>query len=125
MKDEKTQTELMGAIDDLLVTDSGKYAPLDFKTRGHPVKENTHKYSQNQMDIYSFLLEKNGMPSAGFAILLFYHPKCVTSSCNVEFHAEPIKVATSTQKGEEIFSNAAECLVGQEPEKNSGCEWCG
>ena len=125
-KDEQTGISLMGAIDDLLVTDSGHYAPLDFKTRGEPRKEDTHEWSQHQMDIYSLLLEKNGMQPAGFAILLFYHPKCVTKSCHVEFTAEPFKIKTSTEKGEEVFRKAVECVLGkEEPERGRECEFCG
>ena len=123
--DEDSGIILMGALDDLFVTKEGLYAPLDFKTRGYPLKPDTHEYYQNQMDIYSFLLEKNGMPSAGFAILLFYHPKCVDSRHNIEFHAEPIKIKTSIQNGERIFMKAIECLSGEEPEKSGECAWCG
>jgi len=122
--DSKSGVILMGAIDNLLITHERKYAPLDYKTRGYPLKDDTHEHYQHQMDIYSFLLEKNGMPSAGFAILLFYHPLRITSSCNVEFHAEPVQVRTSTETGEKLFIEAVKCLLGQEPEANRKCEWC-
>jgi hypothetical protein len=122
--DEQAGITLMGALDDLFVTPEGLYAPLDFKTRGYPLKQNTHEYYQHQMDIYSFLLEKNSLPPAGFAILLFYHPKQVTSTCRVEFHAEPVKIKTSSRQGEKIFYKALECLQGEEPGKGSECAWC-
>ncbi|MBL7206809.1 MAG: hypothetical protein ISS36_04385, partial [Candidatus Aenigmarchaeota archaeon] len=90
--DPKTGIILMGALDDLFVTSERKYAPLDFKTRGYPRKEDTHEHYQHQMDIYSFLLEKNGMEPADFAILIFYHPIDVDKSHNVIFDPDPIKV---------------------------------
>lgn len=120
--DPSSKIILMGALDDLFVTDSGLYAPLDFKTRGYPLKEDTHEHYQHQMDIYSFLLEKNGMKSAGYAILLFYHPKKVNENHNIEFYVEPIKVKTSIANGERIFMNAVKCLSGNEPNKK--CDWC-
>jgi len=114
----------MGALDDLFVTDKGLYAPLDFKTRGYPLKEDTHEHYQHQMDIYSFLLEKNGLKSSGYAILLFYHPKKVNENHNVEFYVDPIKIKTSIENGEKIFREALECLIGEQPESSKGCGFC-
>ena len=84
-----------GALDDLFQTPENLYVPVDFKTRGYPIKEDTPKSYQLQMDCYSLLLEKNSLPPAGFAILLFYHPLKVNASHNVEFHAQPVKIKTS------------------------------
>ncbi|MBL7206477.1 MAG: PD-(D/E)XK nuclease family protein [Candidatus Aenigmarchaeota archaeon] len=120
--DPKTGILLMGALDDLFVTKDGKYAPLDFKTRGYPRKEDTHEYYQHQMDIYSFLLEKNGMESADFAILIFYHPLSVNEDHHVVFNPDPIKVLVDRVRGEKIFLDAAKCLLGGEPKGK--CEWC-
>ena len=120
--DPKTGFGLMGALDDLFVTEEGLYAPLDFKTRGFPRKEDTHEYYQHQMDIYSFLLEKNGMKPAGFAILIFYHPISVNEKHDVCFDPDPVRVHTNPEKGEELFQKAVACLVGEEPKHT--CEWC-
>ncbi len=122
-KDETGMT-LMGAIDDLFVTKDGKYAPLDFKTRGSPRKENTHEYSQHQMDLYSFLLEKNGMQPAKFAILIFYHPMGVNEKHDVVFDPDPFKIPVSPARGERIFRDAVKCLLGDMPESGEGCEFC-
>jgi hypothetical protein len=120
--DPKTGFGLMGALDDLFVTEEGLYTPLDFKTRGFPRKEDTHEYYQHQMDIYSFLLEKNGMKPAGFAILIFYHPTSVNEKHDVCFDPDPVKVKTDPEKGEELFRKAVACLMGEEPKHE--CEWC-
>jgi hypothetical protein len=120
--DPKTGFGLMGALDDLFVTEEGLYAPLDFKTRGYPCKDDTHEHYQHQMDIYSFLLEKNGMKPAGFAILIFYHPTSVNEKHDVVFDPNPVKVHTNPEKGEELFRKAVGCLVGEEPKHE--CEWC-
>ncbi len=117
---------LMGALDDLFVTQEGRHAPLDFKTRGYPRKPDTHEHYQHQMDIYSFLLERNGMIPADFAILIFYHPIRVNEKHNVEFHPDAIKVKVNRTRGERLFMDAVECLMlEEEPEASEGCEWCG
>ncbi len=116
---------LMGALDDLFVTSDGLYAPLDFKTRGFPLKPDTHEHYQNQMDIYSFLLEKNGMKSAGFAILIFYHPKRVDENCNVDFQPDPIRIKTSAAAGKGLFLSVVECLTQKrEPKASKDCPFC-
>jgi hypothetical protein len=70
-RDPSSGVTLMGALDDLFVTQEGLYAPLDFKTRGYPRKPDTHEHYQHQMDLYSFLLEKKspwtGQGARGFS----------------------------------------------------------
>jgi hypothetical protein len=122
--DEETGVTLMGAIDDLFVTSEGRYAPLDFKTRGFPRKENTHEFYQRQMDLYSFLLEKNSLPPADFAILVFYHPLGVDEKHNVIFDPDPVKVPVDRKRGERIFLDAVKCLLGERPEPSRDCEFC-
>lgn len=122
--DEETGITLMGAIDDLFVTKEGLHAPLDFKTRGYPKKDHTHEYYQQQMDIYSLLLEKNGLKPADFAILIFYHPVVVNERCQVEFNPDAVKVSVDRKCGEQIFRNAIKCLLGEEPQPSKECPFC-
>lgn len=124
-RDENTGAVLMGALDDLFVTSDGKYAPLDFKTRGSPRKNDTHSYYQHQMDIYSFLLEKNSLPPADFAILVFYHPTGVDERHNVIFDPDPVKVPVDRKHGEKLFLEAVACLLGAEPKPSRDCGFCG
>jgi hypothetical protein len=126
--DPRSGFGLMGALDDLFVTAEGLYAPLDFKTRGSPRRDNTHSYYQHQMDLYSLLLERNGLPTAGFAVLIFYHPVSVSTANgrhDVLFEPDPVKLPTSIERGEAAFRRAVECLLESEPGPSSGCEWCG
>ena len=71
--DKKSGILLRGAIDNLLITGK-KLIVLDYKTRGYPLKEDTHKHYQTQMDIYNFLLRKNNYETEDFTYLLFYYP---------------------------------------------------
>ena len=122
--DEKTGITLMGALDDLFVTGDGKYAPLDFKTRGYPRKEDTHEHYQHQMDIYSYLLEKNSLTPADFAILIFYHPVGVDENHNVVFDPDPVRVSVDRERGGKIFLDAVKCLLGEKPEPGKDCPFC-
>lgn len=121
-QDPKTGIILMGAVDDIFVTSDGKHAPLDFKTRGYPRKENTHKTYQHQMDIYSFLLEKNNLKPADFAVLIFYHPVEVDETHGVIFEPDLVKVPVSRERGKKMFIDAIGCILGEEPKGK--CAWC-
>jgi CRISPR/Cas system-associated exonuclease Cas4 (RecB family) len=123
-KDDGTGAILMGALDDLFVTSDGKYAPLDFKTRGFPRKDEIHSSYQRQMDIYSFLLEKNSLPPADFAILVFYHPTGVDERHNVIFYPDPVKVPVDRRRGEKAFLAAVSCVLGEEPDSGQECGFC-
>ena len=66
---EESDILLHGAIDNILVNDR-KLIVLDYKTRGYPLKEDTHKHYQTQMDLYNFLLRKNNYETEGYSFLL-------------------------------------------------------
>ena len=119
--DPKSGILLHGAIDNLLVKD-GKLVVLDYKTRGYPLKEDTHKHYQAQMDLYNFLLRKNGYKTEEFTYLLFYFPKEVKETGEVIFDTELVKIKTSALNGEKIFNKAIMLIQGDCPEKS--CEWC-
>ena len=81
---------------------------LDYKTRGFPLKEDTKDHYQNQLDIYNFLLRKNGYETEDFAYLLFYHPDKVTEKGDVIFHTDLIKMKIDIKNAEKIFKEASE-----------------
>jgi len=120
----KGEFTLMGALDELLLTSEGKYAPVDYKTRGYPLKEDTHEHYQDQMSIYSFLLEKNEMPTTGYAVLLFYHPLKVNREHHVEFQADPIKIKTDAKAALRLFDSASKILENDEPKPSKDCGFC-
>ncbi|MFC1789638.1 PD-(D/E)XK nuclease family protein [Patescibacteria group bacterium] len=69
--DEKLDATLFGAVDDILEFTGGKLAPLDYKSTGSKVA-NVYDRFQLQMDVYTFLLEKNGYPTVKKGCLAFY-----------------------------------------------------
>ncbi len=123
-EDEESGMVLRGAVDDMFVTEDGYFIPIDFKTRGFKLKENSHEYYQHQMDIYCFLLEKNGMKAGNFACLLFYYPTSTEGSGKFSFEIEMVKMDTNKENGERLFRDAVKLLFGPIPEANPNCEWC-
>ena len=114
---------LRGAVDNILVK-GNKLIVLDYKTRGYPLKEDTADYAQDQLDIYNFLLRKNGYETEDYAYLLFYHPNCVHENGNVDFHAELIKMKISIKNAESILNNAITLLKDDMPKSDKDCGFC-
>jgi len=69
--DVELDATLFGAVDDILEFQDGKLAPLDYKSTGSNVATVYDRF-QLQMDVYSFLLEKNGYKTIKKGYLAFY-----------------------------------------------------
>ena len=121
-KDEE-ENLYRGAIDNILVKGK-KLIVMDYKTRGYPLKEDTHKHYQNQMDIYNFLLRKNDYETEDYAYLLFYHPDKVTKKGDVVFNVDIVKMKISIKNAKNIFKNALKTLKGEIPKAKEDCEYC-
>jgi hypothetical protein len=124
-QDEKGNI-LRGAVDNILVRNN-KLIVIDYKTRGYPVKEDTPKYYQKQLDIYNFLLRKNGYKTEDYGFLLFYIPKEVMRTGEVVFDTTLVKVKTNIENAIKIWKKALEILNSPCPKQNQGdeeCVWC-
>ncbi len=123
-EDKKLGAILRGAVDEVLV-DGKKLIVLDFKTRGFPVKEDTHESYQEQLNIYTYLLEKNGHEAEHYAYLLFYYPNKVNHDGSVMFDTKLIKMNTHPEAAEKLFRKAVKVLQSNEPPKEADdCEHC-
>lgn len=123
-EDKKNKAVLFGALDDCL-QDGGFYIPLDYKTRGFPVKEgDSEKYYQTQLDTYSLLLHENGYKVKDFAYLIYYYPEEVRKNGVVKFNIKTVKVATDLKRAKKTFVDAVKLLRGPEPKKHSECDYC-
>jgi len=118
---DKEGNMLHGAIDNLL-TKGKKLIILDFKTRGFPLKEDTHEHYKDQLNIYNFLLRKNNYETEDYGFLLFYVPKEVLPKGEVIFDTELIKIKIDVKNAESLFKNAIKLLNNECPKKT--CEWC-
>ncbi len=122
--DKESGILLRGAIDNLLVKGK-KFIVLDYKTRGFPLKENSHEHYQSQLDIYNLLLRKNNYETEDFSFLLFYYPKEVLETGEVIFDTKLMEIKTYPKNGEKIFNKAIEILSLQEPPQPSkNCNFC-
>lgn len=112
-----------GAIDDLLVAPDGKFIPFDFKTRGYPNKEDTHEHYRYQLDLYSLLFEKNGMPVAEHGYLLFFWPESYSLGM-ANFKTDLVRMDISPSRGISILEKAHKIVIGPKPEFHKECEYC-
>lgn len=112
-----------GAIDNILQKGK-KLIVLDYKTRGFPLKEDTAAHYQDQMDIYNFLIRKNGYETEDYAYLLFYHPNKVNEKGDVLFHTDLVKMKIDMHNAEKIFKNAVDILEGEMPSCFEECGFC-
>ena len=112
---------LHGAVDNLLINGK-KIIVLDYKTRGYPCKDDTHEHYQLQLDVYNFLLRKNGYETEDYAFLLFYHPKEVLENGNIVFNTDLKKMKVDIKKAEEMFNKAINLLNDECPKES--CKWC-
>jgi len=114
---------LHGGVDNILVNKlNNKLIVLDYKTRGFPLKEDTHEHYQNQLNIYSWLLEALGFKTENFAYLLFYYPKEVLETGEVIFDTVLKKMTIDSKAAERLWAEALELLNGECPYEH--CDWC-
>ena len=122
-EDPFLKARLKGLLDDCVVK-NGIYAALDYKTKGFTPKEDAHKWNQDQLDIYSLLLEANGYRAADHGYLIFYHPVRVREAGMVQFGITPRRVSTDRHSALRLFEEAVSLIRGAEPASRPECEYC-
>jgi len=122
-KDEDNDVLLHGAVDNLLSKDN-KLIVIDYKTRGFALKEDTAHHYQDQLDIYNFLLRKNGYETEDFAYLLFYLPEKVLESGEFIFKNELVKMKIDIKHAEFLLDRAINIIKGEMPEASKDCKYC-
>ena len=96
---------MKGAVDNILVKGK-KLIVLDYKTRGYPLKEDTAAHYQKRLDIYCYLLQKNGYDVEDFGFLLFYVPSEVLEGGEVVFDTTLVKMKTDVGRAERLWKKA-------------------
>lgn len=124
--DPKTGCRLWGKLDDCVILDDGRVAPLDHKTRASaPDDESyTQLYYLFQMDVYTLLLERNGHKTNRRAYVVYYHPEEGVLHKGVPFGVTVHDVATDPQRAYDVFAAGAACLSGPVPASGPKCEYC-
>lgn len=121
--DEANDAKLGGYLDECLEIEDNLYAALDHKTRGS-VPESVHEAYQFQMDVYTFLLEKNQLPTRKKAYLVYYIPKEMRAQGEFQFETFVKEIATDPGRAEEVFRRALALLRGPMPAPGNECEFC-
>ena len=124
VKDKKGNI-LHGAVDNILIRGK-KLVVLDYKTRGYPLKEDTHEHYRNQINIYNFLLRENGFLTENFGFLLFYYPNRVLEGGEVVFDTKLVKMKVDIYGAKKTWAKALKILNGKCPGKHREkiCAWC-
>lgn len=115
---------LRGAVDNILQK-NGKLIVLDYKTRGFALKKDTAHHYQDQLDIYNFLLRKNGYKTENYAYLLFFIPENILETGEFIFQTELVKMKINVKHAERLFNKAIKVVKGEMPDSNKECGWCG
>jgi len=117
--DSKLDATLFGAPDDILEFSEGKLAPLDYKSTGSKVPTIYDRF-QLQMDIYTFLLEKNGYQTIRKGCLAFYIvDKENGFDGKLPFRKEIHIIDTDPSYVPKIFEEAVNFLRGPMPKEHS------
>lgn len=118
------EVELMGALDECLVDHAGFHYPLDYKTRGYAPKADTHAYYQDQMNLYTLLLEGNGLKTKRLAYLLYYHPVEVKEHGLIRFDISVQDIPTDPEAAERLVRDAVAVLKSPAPASPDSCGFC-
>ena len=121
--DQENNIILRGAVDNILEKDN-KLIVLDYKTRGFALKEDTAHHYQDQLNIYNFLLRKNGFETEDYSYLLFYVPEKILESGVFIFKTELVKMKINIEHAELLFKKALLVLNKEVPQPSSNCKFC-
>ncbi|MCD6459425.1 PD-(D/E)XK nuclease family protein [bacterium] len=122
-----------GAIDDVLLNDKKQFSPIDFKTRGYPLKAGSPDYYRLQLDSYNLLFKYNGYEITENAYLVYYWPECVNAAATEASGVMHMKFITHIQeyKGLDgsfalsVLKRAREIInMERPPASHPTCEYC-
>jgi len=125
--DSELDATLFGAVDDILEFPEEKLAPLDYKSTGSSAA-NVYDRFQLQMDIYTYLLEKNGFKTPRKGFLAFYIvDKTNGFNGNLPFRKEMHEIDTNPDDVPLLFKDAVSVLRRPSPPPHSAdckfAEW--
>jgi CRISPR/Cas system-associated exonuclease Cas4 (RecB family) len=117
--DENLKATLFGAMDDVLEFENGKIAPLDYKSTGNSTSKIYDRF-QLQMDVYTYLMEKNGFQTPKKGYLAFYVvDKRRGFIDRLPFRKEILEIETNPSDVYEIFKDAVVVLREVKPPEHS------
>jgi len=123
--DSPLDATIFGAVDDVLEFSDGKLAPLDYKSTGSKTA-NVYDRFQLQMDVYTYLLEKNGYSTPRKGVLAFYIVDKENGFENrLPFRKEVHVIDTDPSYVQKLFEDAVGLLRKDiPPPSNPDCKFC-
>lgn len=124
--DQDLKAIIFGAVDDILEFEDGKLAPLDYKSSGSATA-NVYDRFQIQMDVYTYLLEKNGFLTPRKGYLAFYLvDKENGFEGRLPFKKELREIETDPSDIHQLFKEAVALLKREVPPPHSReCQYGG
>jgi len=122
--DSELGATLFGAVDDILEFPDKKLAPLDYKSTGSSAP-NIYDRFQIQMDVYTYLLEKNGFLTPKKGYLAFYIvDKKNGFGDRLPFRKELHEIDTDPSDVDQLFQDAVATLKRITPPLHSqNCQY--
>jgi hypothetical protein len=117
--DSELGVTLFGAVDEVLEFPDGKLAVLDYKSTGSKVAKIYDRF-QIQMDVYTYLLEKNGYTTPRKSYLAFYIvDKENGFNGKLPFRKELHEIETDPLSVPQLFKDAVSLLRREAPPPHS------
>lgn len=115
-----------GRLDDCLVTQDGKYTPIDHKTSSSdPCEKDVFPAYQSQLDAYSFLLEINRKKTTGIGHLIYFYPQDgdkLHQGFPMLVYVQTLK--TNPENARKDLLKAIEILEKDIPAPSQDCPFC-
>lgn len=116
--------KLVGALDDC-ITAHDRFSPWDYKTKGYPPKTSGAEWYQAQLDCYSLMLEKNGMPPSGKGYLHYFWPEKADNLEIFTFQNKVFEIPCSPSNAIKLLEKARGVLNLKKPPDDMGeCGYC-
>ena len=130
---EPTNLLITGAIDDLWQNSKGEYIVVDYKATAKAeeitkLDKDWHKGYKRQMEIYQWLLRRNGYEVSDTGYFVYCNGKADRESFDgkLEFDVTLISYKGDSSWVEKTILDIHKCLNdGKIPEAGSDCDYCG
>jgi len=115
--------EVWGRPDDYIELEDASIAVLDNKTASK-VPQAIHPAVMLQIDVYSYLLMRNGYRTVPKAYLAYYCPEESDLHKGMAMTCSVIEVTTDPNCVESLIRKAEKVLNGPMPEQGQNCQYC-
>lgn len=129
---EPTNLLITGAVDDVWVSHKGELMVVDYKatsTSAEITLDAEYRQSyKRQMEIYQWLLRKNGFPVSDTGYFVYVNGKTDAEAFDgkLEFESQILPYKGSDSWVEKTVVDAHKCLNMEHPPRaSSACDWCG